>query len=191
MPSPTVVQFKGAVSWAAIPWLDLPVTPDAPTTTGNSVLVFTRAAYGAQTAAPTDGTNTYVALLQAVGTDPLVEVWIAENITGTAAAVHTTWPSSNGYLAMCVVEVTGGDPAAWIDLVASGILHVAGAATDMTSDPFTTARAGALVLVCASQDASFVATAGADFTLVTGDFGGGGQLVGLIEQYTPVGTLAG
>jgi hypothetical protein len=150
-------------------------------TAGDLLVVAVRIA-GFTSAAPTisdTALDTFTPIASVAVRDPSLYLFYAKNINGNAANAVTATFDNIQYDWLYVVQYSGVDPTAPLDL--GGATTDSG--TDLTTDAFSTAASGEVVVVFASQNTISTFTAGADFTLVDGSIGTDTYSYGGAEEY--------
>jgi len=150
-------------------------------TAGNLLVVAVRIA-GFTSRAPTisdTALNTFIPIASVAVRDPSLYLFYAKNINGNAADAVTATFDNIQYDWLYVVQYSGVDPTAPLDV--GGATTDSG--TDLITDAFSTAAPGEVVVVFSSQNTISTFTAGADFTLVDGSIGTGIYPYGGAEEY--------
>lgn len=125
-------------------------------TGGNTLLVFTRQATGSVSSISDTAGNTFTAVTgsgNVSGSSTKMEFWYAKNVTGNGSNVVTAnFSTSTGGRVVCTVQLSGASTTAPINYASAGRSVTTG--TDITSNPYTTNAADAVLVACANIDAT-------------------------------------
>lgn len=141
---------------------------------------------GATMSSVSDGTNTYSLVSSNNSQSPSMFLYRAKNVSAGTFTITATFGAAEFYKTCLAVEYRNSDQTEPNDV--TGNDNAAGAASDLTSDAFSTSDAQEVVVMIGGEQVCSTMTAGTDFTMVDGEVGtltcGSKGLMGFEERIT-------